>query len=166
MEIEYEIVAKEQLTDVVRATFATALELQGKVQGDLCKKADRCKLLCIARIDGEVAGIGAIKIKTSSDFSEEKAALPELSAHFEWELGYLYTRPDQTGKGIAKNIARLLVDSYGDGNLMASTEVSANPAMVKILEQLGFRMHGKPWKSKIHENHLALFLKYDKKYRR
>ena len=158
--MEYEVVFKKQLTDQIRDTFTAVLKRQGKVQGDLSSKADRCRWLCIAKIDGEVAGIGAIKIKTQSDFSDQKASLPALNSDFEWELGYLYTDPNHTGKGIAKNIVRLLVDSYGEENLMASTEVSANPAMVRILEQQGFRLYGKPWKSNIHENYLGLFLKY------
>lgn len=160
MKIEYNLISKSQLTDEVRECFAAALEQQGKVQGDLRLKADRCKLLCIAKIDGMVAGVGAIKVKTESDFSNEKAGLPKQSSDFEWELGYLYTKPNYAGKGIAKNIARMLLDEFGQENLMASTEISANPAMVKILEQLGFRLYGNPWKSNIHNNYLGLFLRY------
>ncbi|MCG7862022.1 MAG: GNAT family N-acetyltransferase [Candidatus Thiodiazotropha endolucinida] len=159
MKIEYEIVLKGNLTDDIRNVFAGMLKQQGKVQGELQKKADRCKLLGIARISGKPVSIGAIKVKTSSDFSEEKSGLSDLSNDFEWELGYLYTDPKHTGKGLAKNIARMLVDEFGDGNLMASTEVTVNPAMVSILKQLGFRMHGKPWKSTIHDNYLGLFLR-------
>ncbi|WBA16713.1 GNAT family N-acetyltransferase [Salinivibrio proteolyticus] len=140
--------------------MAKALKRQGKVQGDVSEKADRCKLLCIARIDDEVVGIGAIKVRTKSDFSEQKADLSKLSDDFDWELGYLFTDPAHTGKGIGRNIARLLVDAYGQENLMASTEVSANPRMVKILEALGFRHYGKPWKSAIHDNYLGLFLRF------
>lgn len=160
MRIAYDLISRSQITDEERECFAAALKLQGKVQGDLWAKADRCKFLCIAKIDGKVAGIGAIKIKTESDFSNEKAGLPMRSRDFEWELGYLYTAPNHAGKGVAKNIARMLLDAVGQENLMASTEISANPAMVKILEQLGFRLCGSPWKSNIHDNYLGLFLRY------
>lgn len=159
MKIEYEIILKENLTEGIRVTFADMLKQQGKVQDDLLKKADRCKLLCFASIDGEPVSIGAIKIKTNSDFSNEKSGLSDLGNDFEWELGYLYTDPKYTGKGIAKTVARMLVDEFGDGNLMASTEITANPAMVSILEQLGFRLYGKSWKSAIHDNYLGLFLR-------
>lgn len=159
MKIEYEIILKDRLTDEVRKIFADMLTQQGKVQGKPLKKADRCKILCIAKINGEVAAIGAVKKKTVSDFSNEKSGLPDLGDDFEWELGYLYTSPKNVGKGIAKNVARMLVDEFGNGNLMASTEVTANPAMVSILEQLGFRLYGKPWKSAIHDNYLGLFLR-------
>lgn len=53
-----------------------------------------------------------------------------------------------------------LLETFGKGNLMASTEVTDNPAMVSILEQLGFQRRGKSWKSNIHGNELGLFLKY------
>ncbi len=43
---------------------------------------------------------------------------------------------------------------------MASTEISVNPGMVKILESNGFKLFGKPWKSSIHEHFLGLFLKF------
>ena len=160
MNVEYELVTKAQIADQIRETFASALQQQGKVQGDPLRKADRCKLICFAKVGDEIAGIGALKIKTASDFSEGKAALTELSKDFEWELGYVYTTATHAGKGIAKTVCRLIVESFGKENLMASTEVSANPAMVKILETLGFRLHGKQWKSAIHRNDLGLFLRY------
>ncbi len=161
MKIDYEIIRKEELTGSIRNMFAKMLEKQGKVKGDLSKKADRCKFLCIVKINDKISGIGAIKEKTESDFSKQKASIPELKDSFQWELGYLYVNPEYSGKGIATNIVRLLIESYGKGNLMASTEISANPAMVKILEKFGFRLYGKPWKSDIHNNHLGLFLKFE-----
>ena len=85
--------------------------------------------------------------------------MPELIGEFEWELGYLYTDKDYGGRGIASAITKSLINSYGDGNLMASTEITANPGMVKILESNGFRKFGKSWKSNIHANFIGLFLK-------
>lgn len=160
MKIEYEIIQSEQFDDSIREVFAALLDKQGKVTGDLSKKADRCKILVIARVDGTAVAIGGIKKKTKSDFSNKKAGIPDLEKAFDWELGYLYTEADQCGRGIASTIACLLVDTYGPGNLMASTEIAANPAMVRILEKLGFRLFGKPWKSGIHDNYLGLFLKF------
>jgi len=160
MKIEYEIICNADISDAVRSAFASALKMQGKVKGNLEEKADRCKLVCIVKINENVVGIGAIKKKTESDFSKEKAAVPELENDFQWELGYLYTDAKYLRKGIAKNVTSLLLETYGKENLMASTEISANPGMVKILEYFGFRLFGKPWKSAIHENHLGLFLRY------
>ena len=117
-------------------------------------------MICIANLENDIVAIGAIKRKTQSDFSPEKAGLQELSSDFEWELGYFYTQEKYVGQGIASMIAKLLIEEFGEGNLMASTEITANPAMVNILQKNGFRLFGKPWKSGIHENDLGLFLKF------
>lgn len=159
MKIEYEIIQRTKFDDSHRNVFAEMLRKQGKVQGDLKVKLGRCKLICLAKVDDKVVSIGAIKQKTQSDFSNDKAGIPDLSSEFEWELGYLYTDEGYGGRGIASTITRLLIDSYGRGNLMASTEITANPAMVKILQKSGFQLFGKPWKSNIHDSYLGLFLK-------
>ena len=159
MKIEYQMIQRTEIDDSVRTSFAETLRKQGKVKGDLLRKADRCKLLCVVKVDGEVIAIGGIKQKTASDFT--KARMPELSNEFDWELGYLFTDSEYTGRGIASNVARLLIETYGQGNLMASTEIAANPAMVRILESHGFRLFGKPWRSGIHGKYLGLFLKFE-----
>lgn len=159
MKVEYQIITCSEIDDELRATFAEKLGKQGKVTGDLTKKADRCKLLCVAKIDGTVVAIGGIKQATATDFEDAKAGLPKLAEEFEWELGYLFTEPNREGKGIGSAVVRLLIEAYGKGNLMASTESSANPGMVRLLEKNGFRLFGKPWKSGIHSKYLALFLR-------
>ena len=161
MKIEYHIITRAEIDGALRSTFAEMLGRQKKVKGDLTKKADRCKLLCVANVDGMAVAIGAIKVKTESDFDGKKAGVPQLSGEFDWELGYLYTEREYNGRGTGSNVARLLIEAYGKGNLMASTEISANPAMVRILEKHGFRLFGKPWKSGIHSNCLGLFLRFE-----
>lgn len=160
MNIEYQIIIKERITDSHRKTFAELLEEQGKVKGNLNLKADKCKMIAFVIKDGEAIGCGGIKEKTPSDFSKEKANLPVESQNFDWELGYIFTKPTYSGKGIASTLIGYLITEYGDENLMASTETSANPGMVRILEKNGFRHYGTPWKSGIHSNNLGLFLKY------
>jgi GNAT superfamily N-acetyltransferase len=160
VEINYQVINKKDFNNSHRNILACMLRKQGKVRGDFDKKIDRCKLVCIAWVNDDIAAIGAIKEKTQSDFSAKKAGLPELSNDFEWELGYFYTQEKYTGKGIASMIAKLLIEEYGEENLMASTEITANPAMVSILQKHSFRLFGKPWKSTIHENDLGLFLKF------
>ena len=160
MNIEYQIILKEGITDSHRTTFAQLLKEQGKVKEDLNLKADRCKLIGFVILDGRAIGCGGIKVKTLSDFSREKANLPDESQNFDWELGYIYTKPDYSGKGIASILISNLISEYGDENIMASTEISANPGMVRLLEKNGFRHYGSPWKSGIHSNYLGLFLRY------
>jgi hypothetical protein len=54
----------------------------------------------------------------------------------------------------------LLISDFGNDNLMASTELSANPSMVNILLRNGFEKYGSPYKSQLHDNILGLFLKF------
>lgn len=159
MSIQFQIIEKEKLTDSNREAFAKMLKAQGKVRGDLSTKADRCKTICFAYYNGELAAIGSIKQKTSSDFASHKADLSYLESQFDWELGYIYTAPDYEGKGLAQKVVATLIESFGDGNLMASTEIYKNPRMVHILESNSFRHYGEKWESDIHGNYLGLFLK-------
>jgi ribosomal protein S18 acetylase RimI-like enzyme len=161
LKIEFNVIDRAEIDDSIREIFATMLRKQGKVKGDLATKADRCKLLCVAKMNGKVVAIGGIKPKTASDFTNEKAGVPVLSGNFDWELGYLYTDTACSRRGIGSNVARLLVQECGKGNLMATTEITANPAMVRILERQGFRLFGTPWQSGIHGNYLGLFLRFE-----
>ncbi len=160
MKIDYQVIQKADFSDTHRQIFADMLEKQNKVKGNLIEKVDRCQFICIVHVNNEHVAIGAIKQKTKSDFTEQKAGVAKLSENFEWELGYLYTLTEYQKRGIASMVVRLLIEKFGDGNLMASTEISANPSMVCILEKNGFRLLGKPWKSNIHVNFLGLFLKF------
>lgn len=155
----YETIKREDFDQILRNNFGEMLRKQGKVRGDFDAMADRCNLICLAKINNDVVGIGAIKQKTKSDFSNNKADLESMEKEFDWELGYFYTENQYLGRGIASNITRILIEAYGDNNLMASTEINNNPAMVKIFEKNGFRLFGKPWKSVIHDHYLGLFLK-------
>ncbi len=161
MTLKYEIIYRINLQEFHRSVFAGLLNRQGKVKGNLLQKADRCKFICIVSIDKKPIAIGGIKTKTSEDFHKDKADLMDIEKSFEWELGYMYTDQEYLGKGIASNVARILLEEFKEGNIMASTEITANPGMVKILEKNGFRHFGKPWKSGIHENYLGLFLRFD-----
>lgn len=160
MVLTFELIHKKEITDKHRKIFADLLKKQGKVGGDYQEKADRCKTICIVTCENYPIAIGAIKEKTKSDFSSAKANLPNLEKLFEWELGYLYTSEPMTGKGIANQIVKLLISDFGNDNLMASTELSANPSMVNILLRNGFEKYGSPYKSQLHDNILGLFLKF------
>ncbi len=161
MNLEFKLIYKDNLKDSDRKTFAELLKKQGKAKGNLNLKADRCKFICIATKNGVPVSIGGIKEKSKSDFNLEKADLPELETEFEWELGYLFTDNSYSKQGIGSFAVKILVNEYGNKNLMASTEISNNPAMVRILKKNEFKHYGKPWRSGIHSNYLGLFLKFE-----
>lgn len=156
---KYKVITKECLTNDDRKVFAELLKKQKKVKGDLSVKADRCKEICIAYINDIPVAIGGIKRKTVTDFNEEKADIKDLEKDFDWELGYIYTEEEYNGIGISSTIVKKLLEKNIDENLMASTEILENPAMVHILEKNGFFRKGKSWKSGIHQNELGLFLR-------
>ena len=156
---EYKIIQKKDLSDDERNIFAELLAKQGKVEGELSEKADRCKVICIAYIANNPIAIGGIKEKTKSDFNEKKANLKDLEKDFDWELGYLFTDEEHTGKGISSKIVDLLIKENKDENLMATTEIESNPAMVRILMKNEFVRKGNSWKSNIHKDELGLFLR-------
>lgn len=160
MNIEYKVIEHKDFTDDYRKMFAELLEKQNKVKGNLIEKADRCKEICIAFLNEIPIGIGGIKRKTVSAFSIEKANLVELEKCFDWELGYIFIRKDYEGKGISSNIVKRLLEKNGNNNLMASTEITKNPAMVAILNKNNFYQKGQSWKSAIHENELGLYLRF------
>ncbi|MCB0538567.1 MAG: GNAT family N-acetyltransferase [Bacteroidetes bacterium] len=157
--MKIETINKENLTDRDRTDFGDMLKKQGKVKGDPYSKADRCKVICFAKIDNEIVGIGGLKERTNSAFTKEKANLMEMRQLFNWELGYLYTSENHRGLGVASKIVVKLLNIHGDENLMASTEIEENPGMVKILERHGFEQKGETWKSGIHEDILGLYIK-------
>ena len=161
MDVEYKIIAKENLSEEERNVFSNLLRKQNKITGDLSLKADRCKEICIAYMNEVPIAIGAIKRKTKSDFNKNKADLPAKEKDFDWELGYIYTDENYTGKGISSRVVEKLLSVNNDISIMASTEIVENPAMVKILKKNGFEQKGKSWKSSIHGNDLGLFLKYE-----
>lgn len=153
----YSIIKADELRKHHREAFAELLEEQGKVEGNLSTKVDRCRLICFALLEEQPVGIAAIKPKSKSDFSKSKSGLVKLEKNFEWELGYVFSARE--GKGIASEmIARLLFEVENE-NLMATTEIETNPGMVRILKNNGFKRCGNSWPSKIHGDSLGLFLR-------
>lgn len=160
MEIIFSVNDKDEITDEMRDIFSKLLIEQNKVLPPYDNKIDRCRYFCIVRVNDTPIALGAIKQKTNSDFDENKANLQDLRDHFPWELGYLYTKTDYCNLGIGTMVVKLLLNKYGSENLMASTEITNNPAMVKLLVKNGFKQYGEPWKSSIHDHYLGLFLKF------
>lgn len=159
-DITYKIIRNNEIQNKHRIIVGDFLKKQKKVKGDPYSKADRCKYICIGYSNEKPIAMGAIKRKTPSDFLEQKANIPNKASEFDWELGYMYTEKEFTKRGIARRIAAILLEEYGDYNIMASTEIKDNPGMVKILKTFGFEHFGSLWKSGIHKNDLGLFLKF------
>ena len=150
--------APSSFTEDEKQQIVNLLIKQGKVINPSIEKLNNCRIISALSVDNEIISIGAIKPKTASDFSKEKADLEPRSKEFDWELGYCYTEPEHTRKGYSSAIVDELISNVEDTNLLASTETSGS-SMKGILERRGFVQSGKSWKSVIHGNELALFLK-------
>ncbi|WP_319500717.1 GNAT family N-acetyltransferase [uncultured Draconibacterium sp.] len=161
---KFRIIFRNEIDDTLREVVAHLLKEQKKVQPPYEEKADRCKVICVVFDDERPVALGAIKIKTKSVFGRDKANVPELSNKFDDELGYIYVKSKYEGQGIASKVVSLLLKEFRNVNLMASTETTANPGMVKILKRFGFRHYGSTWHSSMeHKNELGLFLKMNRK---
>lgn len=160
MIISFELIENRNITDKHKEIFIELLKRQNKVTGEIHKKIEKCLLLCIVRCNEIPIAMGAIKQKTKSVFGSLKANKPELENKIEYELGYLYTSESHNGKGIANQVVKLLLSEFKYSNLMATTESSENPGMVKILLRNGFVLEGNQFQSVIHKNKLSLFIKY------
>lgn len=162
LEITFKIDIPKNFSEQERRTFLDLLNKQGKVKDPTIGKVNRCKLLCVCKVDNQIVSIGAIKQKTTSDFNSNKSDLEHLSNEFKIELGYCFTLPDYTGKGFSSTIVKMLLTEIGNHNLMASTELREDNSMNGILQRNGFKQYGNPWKSIIHKGTLGLYLKFVK----
>lgn len=156
----YKIGAPEEFTQCEKVRFLDLLKQQGKVRNPSIERVNRCKTLCICKIENEIVSIGAIKPKTISDFGSEKADQSDLCSKFLDELGYCFTLPTHTRKGYSTQIVKQLLDKSDNINIMATTELHEDNSMKRILENKGFKKHGKIWKSSIHKGLMGLFLKF------
>lgn len=160
LELTFKILDKTRITTDIANSFIDLLVKQGKVEIPTVKRIQSCRQISLCYVDNKLIGIGAIKPKTKSDFSERKADLINIEQQFTWELGYFFTDTSFRGFGISTTIARLLLKDKDKENFLASTELYPENVMVKVLEKLGFRQYGKPWLSKRHDGTLGLFLKF------
>ncbi len=157
--IEYKFGKPERFTVRQLEEFLELLKKQGRVIDPSMEKIKRCHLLGACLADGSMVAIGAIKPKTKSDFSKEKADLEHFRSLFDYEVGYFYTDPAFSGRKISSTILDRLMEEKGNKNLMASTEIRKENAMVHSLENRGFVRVGKSWTSQRTGETLRLFLR-------
>ena len=139
--------------------FVELLKRQNKVHDPSEIRVKGCKLLGMAFSSKKPIGIGAIKKKTVSDFGQAKANLPNIATQFEWEVGYFFTDTESEGKGVSSTILSRLLLKYGDGKLMATTEIREGNRMIDSLEHRQFKQVGATWKSTKSHNDLRLFIR-------
>lgn len=99
-------------------------------------------VLAVARSDGEIVGVGAIK-RARPAYAAKIARSSRVSMSSDMnELGYVAVDHKHKRRGIASRIVSALLSRHG-GAVFATTD---SVAMKGILQSLGFRMKGKEWK--------------------
>lgn len=137
--------------------FLQLLKEQGQVSNPTLERINASTLICLAFVDNNPIGIGAIKNVYKSPF--DYAEVPELKEDFDHELGYIYVKEGHKKLGIGKEISRLLLQDLGSKNVFATTELSDENSMKFILEKLSFKQIGKSYKGGKTGKDIALFVK-------
>jgi len=108
--------------------------------------------------DDALVGIAGLKQPGQAYRREvfEKADVPLDGADFELELGWVYVVPEHRGKGIARELCRLLLERERGSRAFATTRPD-NAAMMRILLALGFARAGRPYARR--DEVLALFVR-------
>jgi hypothetical protein len=159
LEVKYQTDIPSEISEETKRAVVKLLIKQNKVRDPSIEKLNRCKWLCLCKVNGIIVSIGAIKPATTSDFDKEHSNLPHLKSNFRFELGYCYTEPDHRGKGYSSSIVRKLIEMESVVNLIASTEIRKDNRMVHILEKNNFARQGEQWKSGIHGRALGLYVR-------
>lgn len=159
-ELTFKIICSAEITNEVADAFIELLVIQDKVKKPTREKIKSCRELVLCYADSKLIGIGALKEKTKSVFNDLASGLKTIEQKFTWELGYFYVDKLFRGYGISTTISRLLLNDKSNENILASTELNKDNAMIFVLKKFGFRQFGNPWPSSRHDGTLGLFLKF------
>jgi len=108
--------------------------------------------------DGELVAVAGLK-QPGEAYRREVFAKADArldGAEFELELGWVYVVPEHRGKGIARELCRLLLERERDSRVFSTTRPD-NAPMIRILFALGFARAGRPYARR--DEVLALFVR-------
>jgi GNAT superfamily N-acetyltransferase len=98
-------------------------------------------------VPGQLAAIAALKVPRRSYrdrvfASARSGRRPEV---YPLELGWFFVRPSYRGRRMSQRLATPLL-SHADGRGVFATTRTGNSAMLKVLQSLGFRRTGAPYR--------------------
>lgn len=163
MELFFKVAPPQEFDARSKGAFLELLRKQGQNDHVSEQAIESCPYLCMAHADDAIIGIGAIKelYRLGFDYS----GLKRLKHAFEAELGYLFVDDDApTGNfrrlGIGKTITRLLLNTLGNQNVFATTEISDTNPMWHILKSLGFKRRGRIYEGPGTGKRIGLMLRF------
>ena len=157
MELNFEIKETKDCSSVEINDF---FELAKKAeQVDLVGLLDRIKksqLLAFCRSKSQLVGISAIKVPNNNYKKRifRKAGIENDVNDYKFEPGYSYTEEKFRGKQISFDLNKELVKELSDNSIFATT---ANPAMKRILNKIGFTEIGNAYKGKHNTDEIQIF---------
>jgi predicted GNAT family N-acyltransferase len=125
----------------------------------LMKRINNCELLAFGQLDGQLAGIAALKNPAAHHKAEvfELAGVAPQAGYYSYELGYCVTAADYQHRGVCRGLIRALLEAYAGSWFYATTK---NDHMRKLLLEAGFTQLGSSYHNEAGEV-LDLFI-YDK----
>src|ERR1051325_11109061 len=142
--------------------FTSLARASGEVhQHNLDHRISRAQALVFARVDAQIAGIGAIKLPKANyraSVFRKAAVLPDPS-NFPYELGWVFVEPRYRGQGLSHEIVRAAVAQAARVSLYATSAVN-NHQMHATLRAAGFQRSGIQYPSRDESRHVALFLRF------
>ena len=104
----------------------------------------------------QLIGIAAIK-NPSKNYKQtvfQKAGVTSEKENYHYEIGYAFTVEKFRGKGINLKLTNNLIHQIGTQKLYCTT---GHEGMKSMLERLGFKQLGRPYRSELTQNLLRLF---------
>lgn len=157
--IELVVARPDEVTPADRAAFVKQVCEGGEVNPNtLPALVDRAVALAMARKDGSLVGVGAIKRPNLSHRGHVfKAAKVDLLPDA-LELGWVFVQPATRGLGISAMIVEALVPYVGATRVYATSRVD-NVPMHATLNRFGFKSVGVPYPSKQNNTPIQLFVR-------
>lgn len=118
---------------------------------------DNALVVCFARVDGEIAGVGAIKRPFPSHrdgvFTAAKAATPP--AAFTLELGWFHVSPKFEGNRIGSRMVEQLMPWTAGAPVYATSKVNKPAMHAALTRRGGFKVEGSDYPSSLDNNVLV-----------
>ena len=163
--IEIEVLAPGDVSPADRAMFEHLVLEGAEVDpSTLPDLADRALALAFARLGGELLGVGAVKRPYVSHrdgvFASANADCDP--GKFDFELGWVYVKPDHRKKRVSSRLVEKLMP-WLNGSAVYATSGVNNDRMHSSLSRFGFKPIGTTFPSKQNKGELQLFVCADLK---
>lgn len=143
------------------AAFQALVLAGGQVRAaGLRERIRRAGWLGLHYEDTTLAAVAALKHPAAGYrdkvFRGAQMTLP--TAEFDTEVGWVVTRPEFRGRGVARHLLALLLERADAGNLFATTRADNRP-MRRLLKSLGFQRAGRTFVGTEKSHRLQLWVR-------